>query len=479
MSKTGVPATASRDGSAVSREPLTRPMLIVIFTAALCNFQAGLNLTIMNVAFPDLQRSWPDASRASLSWVLSVYTITTAAVLIPAGVVADRVGHRRIALIGLATFVTGSATAAMSPNVSVLISGRVVQAIGGAMLGPAAVALLLDAVPASRRTFAMSIWSAVGSVATASGPSLGAWLVDVGGWRWAFWTGLPFGVLAWVLGFRTFEERRVAERKFPDPWSSGLLLVGIGSLTLALVQVRTWGWSSPSTLVAFATSAITLIALALRSLRIETPLIDPALLRFSGVRYAVTGAVLYGAGFFALFFGAIQFLSFVWGYGTMQAGLLFVATPASMVVLSPIAGRLAERLGLGLMLIVAGVFTIAGACTMAFALDADRHVAPWIIGMALFGVGGAFAWPALFGLVAEGLPTSLFAQAMGVQQAFQRMAGALGVAATITLTDAWRPGDGVGDYVHLWYLVGAAGIAALLIGARSWQQARSRPTHFA
>jgi MFS family permease len=356
----------------------------------------------------------------------------------------------------------------------VLIVGRVVQAVGGAMLGPAAVALLLDAVPATRRTFAMSIWSAVGSVATASGPSLGAWLVDIGGWRWGFWTGVPFGIVAWVLGFRTFEERRVADRRFPDPWSSALLLVGIGSLTLALVQSRTWGWSSPSTLAAFATSAATLSALALRSSRIASPLIDPALLRFSGVRYAVSGAVLYGAGFFALFFGAIQFLSFVWEYDTMQAGLLFVATPASMVVMSPIAGRLAERLGLGIMLVIAGVFTIAGACTMGLALGADRHIAPWITGMVLFGIGGSFAWPALFGLVAEGLPTSLFAQAMGVQQAFQRIAGALGVAATITLTDAWRPGDGVGDYVHLWYLVGAAGIAAVLIGARSWQQGRFR-----
>lgn len=454
-------------------------MLLVIFTAALCNFQAGLNLTIMNVAFPALQRSWPDASRASLSWVLSVYTIVTAAVLIPAGVVADRVGHRRVALIGLATFVIGSTTGALSPSVSVLITARVVQAVGGAMLGPAAVALLLDAVPASRRTFAMSMWSAVGSVATASGPSLGAWLVDLGGWRWAFWTGVPFGILAWVVGFRTFEERRVAERRFPDSWSSALLLIGIGSLTLALVQVRSWGWTSPSTMAAVATSATTLIALALRSSRIESPLIDPALLRFTGVRYAVSGAVFYGVGFFALFFGAIQFLSFVWEYDTMQAGLLFIATPASMVVMSPIAGRLAERFGLGIMLIMAGVLTIAGACNMAFALGAERNVVPWITGMTLLGVGGAFAWPALFGLVAEGLPPSLFGQAMGVQQAFQRIAGALGVAATITLTDAWKPGDGVGDYLHLWYLVGAAGIAALLIGARSWRQARSRPTEFA
>ena len=473
LETTESPATLTRGRPAsASREPLTRPVLLVIFTAALCNFQAGLNLTIMNVAFPALQRSWPDASRASLSWVLSVYTIVTAAVLIPAGVVADRVGHRRVALIGLATFVLGSSTGALSPNVSVLIAGRVVQAIGGAMLGPAAIALLLDAVPATRRTFAMSIWSAVGSVATASGPSFGAWLVDVGGWRWAFWTGVPFGILAWVIGFRTFEERRVIERRLPDPWSSGLLLVGIGSLTLALVQIRTWGWTSPSTLCAFGASATTLIALALRSSRIEAPLIAPALLRFQGVRYAVSGAVLYGAGFFALYFGAIQFLSFVWEYDTMQAGLLFIATPASMIVVSPIAGRLAERLGLGLLLVIGGVFTIAGACTMAFAIGGERHVAPWIISMVLFGFGGAFAWPALFGLVAEGLPTSLFAQAMGVQQAFQRIAGALGVAATITLTDAWRPGDGVGDYIHLWYLVGAAGVAAIFIGARSWQQTR-------
>jgi EmrB/QacA subfamily drug resistance transporter len=407
-----------------------------------------------------------------------VYTIVTAAVLIPAGVVADRVGHRRVALIGLATFVIGSSTGALSPNVSVLIAARVVQAVGGALLGPAAVALLLDAVPASRRTFALSMWSAVGSVATASGPSLGAWLVDLGGWRWAFWTGVPFGIIAWVVGYRTFEERRVADRRFPDPWSSALLLTGIGSLTLALVQVRSWGWTSPSTVVAIAMSATTLIGLAVRSSRIEWPLIDPRLFRFRGVRYAVTGAMLYGAGFFAMFFGAIQFLSFVWEYDTMQAGLLFVAAPASMVVMSPIAGRLAERLGLGIMLVIAGVLTVAGACSMAFAIDAERHVALWVTGMILLGLGGAFAWPALFGFVAEALPPSLFAVAMGVQQAVQRVAGALGVAAAITLTDAWRPGDGVGDYVNLWYFVGAAGVAAMLIGARSWQQARVRlPAH--
>jgi MFS family permease len=355
----------------------------------------------------------------------------------------------------------------------VLIGARVVQAVGGAMLGPAAVALLLDAVPATRRTFAMAMWSAVGSVATASGPSLGAWLVDLGGWRWAFWTGVPFGILAWVIGYRTFEERRVDDRRFPDPWSSLLVLVGVGSMTLALVQSRSWGWTSPSTVGAFAVGVITLATLAIRSSRIEWPLIDPVLLRFSGVRYALCGAVLYGAGFFALFFGAIQFLSFVWEYGTMHSGLLFLATPASMVVMTPIAGRISERIGLGLMLIVAGLLTIAGACNMVVSLGAERHVAPFVIGMILFGIGGAFAWPALFGLVVEGLPASLFAASMGIQQAFQRMAGALGVAATITLTDAWRPGDGVGDYVYLWYLVAASGVAALLIGIRAWRRFRT------
>src|SRR5687768_16329346 len=115
-------AIATRERPAATpREPFTRGMFLVVFTVALCSFQAGLNLSIMNVAFPSLQRSWPDASRASLSWVLSVYTIVTAAVLIPAGVVADRVGHRRVALIGLATFVIGSTTGALSPSVSVLI----------------------------------------------------------------------------------------------------------------------------------------------------------------------------------------------------------------------------------------------------------------------------------------------------------------------------------------------------------------------
>jgi MFS family permease len=179
-----------------------------------------------------------------------------------------------------------------------------------------------------------------------------------------------------------------------------------------------------------------------------------------------------------MFFGAIQFLSFVWEYGTMQAGLLFVATPATMVVLSPIAGRLAERLGLGLMLVIAGVFTIAAHAPWPFALDAEPHVAPWIIGMASLGSVAPSRGRRCSASSPKGCRRRCSRKRWVCNRRSSASPAALGVAATITLTDAWTPGDGVGDYVHLWYLVGAAGIAALFVGARSWQQARSRPTYF-
>jgi EmrB/QacA subfamily drug resistance transporter len=448
----------------------------VLILGSLCSFQSSLNLSIMNVAFPDLQRAFPDVSRAHLSWVINTYTIVSATVLVAFGILADRLGRKRVALAGLATFTTGSLLGALAPSVPVLIVARVLQAAGASATAPASVALILDEMPINRRTFAVATWSGIGSAAAAIGPSLGAVLIDAGGWRWAFWSTAPVGLLVFAFGTRIFRESRAdVAPEVPDLLSAGLLMVGVGALTLGVIQSRTWGWSSPRTLAALVGALVLLAGLFVRSGRVRNPLVNLELFRFPSFRQASAASVLFGVGFFALFFGAFQFLTFVWGYSTTEAGLLFLVMPATIAVMSPVAARLTDRYGHGRMLTIAGLLFVAGAIYLATSLGDEPDLTVWFIGLGVMGLSGSLGWPAIFGLVVIGIPPYLFAVATGVNQTFQRVATVLGVALTITLTESWRAGDGVGVYVRMWWLMAAGGTAAVFVGLWRPRQLRTEP----
>jgi EmrB/QacA subfamily drug resistance transporter len=445
----------------------------VLIVGSMCSFQSSLNLSVMNVAFPDLQRAFPDVSRATLSWVLNTYTIVAAAVLIPFGILADRVGRKRVLLVGLVGFTAGSTLGALAPSVPVLVAARAVQALGASAVTPASVALILSEMPASRRTVAVATWSGIGSAAAAAGPSLGALLIDVGSWRWAFWMSVPIGFTAFAFSLRTFRESRdPSAPELPDVASAAALMAGTGLLTLGIVQSGAWGWGSPGTLAALVAAAILLGFLFVRSARVRNPLVDLALFRFPSFRQASAASLLFGTGFFALFFGALQFLRFVWDYPTVEAGLLFLTVPAVISAGSPLAAKLTERYGHGPVLTAAGVLFAGGSTFLALTAGDQPDLTVWFTGLAVLGVAGSLAWPAIFGLVVMGIPPTLFAVATGVNQTFQRVATVLGVALTITLTDSWQEGDGVGAYARLWWLMAAGGAGGVVVGM--WRP-RPRP----
>jgi MFS family permease len=173
----------------------TTPTVLMVSVAA---FLASLDLFIINVAFPDIRSAFSATELSALSWVLNDYTVVIAAFLSPAGRLGDRYGHRRIYLSGLAVFMIGSLACGPSMSVGLLVAARVVQAVGAAMLMPSSLALLMAAVPAARRTVAVSTWSAVGAMAAALGPPIGGLLVELN-WRWAFFVNLPLGLIALAI----------------------------------------------------------------------------------------------------------------------------------------------------------------------------------------------------------------------------------------------------------------------------------------
>src|ERR1700759_2936182 len=205
-------------------------------------FMASLDLFIVNIAFPDLSRSFDNASLSSLSWVLNGYAIIFAALLVPAGRIAARVGRKRVFIIGLLTFVVASALCAVSPTIPLLVVARVIQAVGAAMMIPTTLGLLLPAFPPEQRPVAIGIWSAVSGVAAALGPPIGGLLVQLS-WHWNFLVTVTIGLIAAAIGVRLLDEVRAPEDGRPDLLGAAMLALGIGLLTLGIVQGPEWGWT--------------------------------------------------------------------------------------------------------------------------------------------------------------------------------------------------------------------------------------------
>jgi len=212
---------------------------------ALGAFMASLDLSIVNIAFPALQRSFPHDPRASLAWVITGYSIVFGSLLVTGGRTADRLGRRRVFFAGLLVFTLGSALCGLAPSVGLLVAGRVIQGSGAAAMLPASLGLLLTAFPAERRSEIVALWGGVGALAVATGPSLGALLVSAGGWRWAFYVNVPVGALAWLLGRRVLtESARVTSERAPDYLGVALVSLALAGLVLAISEGPDWGWSS-------------------------------------------------------------------------------------------------------------------------------------------------------------------------------------------------------------------------------------------
>src|SRR5438067_1899459 len=228
----------------VSTLPASRQTAVFAVTA-LGAFMAALDLSIVNVAFPDLKASYPEASQASLAWVITAYSIVFGALLVTGGRTGDRIGRRRTFMTGTVVFILGSFLCGVAPNVAMLVISRVLQGAGAAFVLPASLALLIAAYPPERRTHMVALWGGIGALAVATGPSLGAAIVSTGGWRWAFFVNLPIGVFVAVIGRRVLTEAR-AEETAARPDYVGVVLVSfaLAAIVLGLSEATSWGWSS-------------------------------------------------------------------------------------------------------------------------------------------------------------------------------------------------------------------------------------------
>src|SRR3954470_16052700 len=250
-----------------------RPSLVLAVVSAAV-FMASLDLFVVNVAFPDLQREFDGTSLANLSWVLNGYTIVFASLLVPLGRAADRLGRKRFFVGGFLLFVAASAAAAAAPSVEALVAARIVQAFGAAAIMPTSLALLLAEIPVAKRSAAIGIWAATGGIAAAAGPPLGGLLVEAS-WRWVFLINLPVGLIAAFAASRVLRESSDPEHaRRPDALGAALLTAAVALLALGLVKAPDWGWANDRTIAALIGSGAALTAFVARSARHSAPIVE-------------------------------------------------------------------------------------------------------------------------------------------------------------------------------------------------------------
>jgi MFS family permease len=308
-------------------------------------------------------------SIADLSWILNAYAITYAALLIPAGRYADRVGHKRLFLTGLALFTTASAVAAASPSLWILVAARVAQAAGAAAVTPTSLGLLLGAVTAERRAGAVRIWATAGAVAAALGPLVGGLLVGAS-WRWAFLVNLPVGAALLVAAGRVLPSSPARdEAGAPDVAGAALLALGVGALTTTLVRGPEWGWTSAGGTTAAIAAVLALALFARHTSRHADPLLDRELLRVPRLAWANAATVLFNASFAGGLLALILFLQQAWGYSALQAGLAITPGPLAVPLFAFVGQQLAQRLTGGVVALLGNLLWAAGLLLIAVSAD--------------------------------------------------------------------------------------------------------------
>lgn len=400
---------------------------VVVLTTVLGSGVALLDSTIVNVALPTIGRGL-GADLAGLQWVISAYALTLAAFILLGGSLGDRFGRRRTYVWGVAGFGVASVLCALSPNTQILVGARAVQGVAAALLTPGSLAILQSCFHPADRMRAIGTWTGALSIAGASGPLVGGWLVGYD-WRWAFWVNVPICAVVIVLAVRYVPESR-------NPSASNTIdIPGVmfGALGLAGVTYAVTAWPgqglSVLTVATGAGGALALFAFVLTERRSPHPMMPTSMFasRSFSVINAVTFAV-YAALSGALLF-LVLFLQVVSGWTALQAGAATLPLSLVMLLLASRFGTLGTRIGARPLMIGGSLVAAIGLVLLSLSPNHPSYALHILPGVALLGLGLSMTVAPLTGTVLAAAPDELVGTASGVNNAVARAAGLMAVAA--------------------------------------------------
>jgi EmrB/QacA subfamily drug resistance transporter len=416
----------SGEGDGPSKEVAVERKWWTLIAVSVAIFMLLLDITVVNVALPDIQSSL-HSSFSDLQWVVNAYPLTLAAFLLTAGAVADLVGRRRVFVTGLIVFTAASAACGLAASPLELNLFRAVQGTGGAMMFATSLALIASAFHGKERGVAFGVYGGVIGAAVAVGPVVGGLITSGIGWEWIFFVNVPIGVGAVFLTLRQVSESSDPEARGVD-WLG--LITFSGSLFLlvfALVQGNEKGWGSTEIVSFLIVSVVLFAVFIVAELRQSRPMLDLSLFR----RRAFTGASIVAfsvsASMFSMFLYLTLYIQDVLGYGPLAAGVRFLPITLLSFFVAPLAGRLSVRVPIRLMLGV-GLLLVSGGLLSMSAVGASSGWTVLIPGFILAGAGIGLINPPLAQTAVGVVHHSRSGMASGINNTFRQVGIATGIA---------------------------------------------------
>jgi len=402
-----------------------------LVAVCLGTFMLLLDVTIVNVALPDIQQAL-NSSFSDLQWIVDAYALTLAAFLLTAGSLADMYGRRLLYLIGLVVFTLASALCGFAASTLMLQLSRALQGAGGAIMFAVSLALLADAFRGKDRGVAFGVWGAVTGLAVAIGPLLGGLLTTGLSWRWIFFVNAPIGIAAVIISVLKVAESRAPHASRPDWAGFSLFTVALSSLVYGLIESNQRSFTDALVLGCFAAAAVLLAVFVVVELRSAAPMFDLTLFRLPTFAGGSVAAFGLSASIFSMLLYLVLYVQDILGYSPLGTGVRLMVISGGILLTSTVAGRLTSRvpvrllIGPGLLIVGAGLLLMRG-------LDAGSAWTHLIPGMIVGGIGVGLVNPPLASTAVGVVAPQRAGMASGINSTFRQVGIATGIALLGTL----------------------------------------------
>jgi EmrB/QacA subfamily drug resistance transporter len=411
----------------VVRSLSARRKAIILVSCCLSLLIVSMDATIVNVAIPNI-RADLGASASQLQWVIDIYTLVLASLLLLSGAAADRFGRRRTFQIGLTLFALGSLVCSLAPNIETLIAARFLQAIGGSMMNPVAMSIITQVFTGRvEQARAIGIWGGVVGISMALGPIVGGLLIELVDWRAVFWINLPICAVAILLTAIFVPESKSATMRDLDPVGQGLGMAFLFGIVYVLIEGPGLGWTNIRTITVAVVAVLAFAAFLRYEARRRDPFIDLRFFRSIPFASATVIAVCAFAAWGAFLFMMSLYLQDERGYSAMHTGLIYLPVAIGAVIFSPLSGRMVGRFGSRPSLLFAGTL-ITAATLMLARFTASTPVWMLLTTFAVFGIGFSMVNAPITTAAVSGMPTDRAGAASAVASTSRQVGVSLGVA---------------------------------------------------
>lgn len=419
----------------MSSDSSTTNRWLVLVIACLAQFMVVLDNTIVNVALPSVQRGL-DFSPANLQWVINAYTLIFGGFLLLGGRAADLLGRRRLFTIGVAVFAAASLLNGLSQSSTMLILGRGLQGLGGALVSPAALSIIMTTFQDNaERTRALGVWSAIAAGGAAFGLLLGGVLTDLVSWRWNFFVNVPVGIATVMLALRYVPESHadLGHRRF-DAAGATTVTAGLLAIVFGIVKAQAWGWGSGKTLGALGVGVLLLAIFAALEARSSAPLVKLSIFRIRSIATANTAMMLVASALFGMFFFVSLYAQDVLHYSPLKAGFAFLPLSLGIVIGAGIAQGLIPRLGVRNVSVVGLLLATGGVLLMTRVPVHGHYVSDLLASFIPMSIGMGLVFVPLTLLGTSGVSNDDAGLASGLFNSAQQVGGSLGLAILATLS---------------------------------------------